>query len=62
MLDLLNICVQEDACSGMRALGFEHAKNVAGRAVAEKLAQSLLVIWDVVLFDEGDEILWGVTR
>src|SRR5271155_2533994 len=37
-LDLLNICVQENAYSGVLALGFEHAENVAGGAVAEKLA------------------------
>ena len=55
-LDFLNVRVQENAYSGVLAFGFEHAENVAGGAVAEKLAQSFLVIRDVVLFDQGNEI------
>ena len=31
-----------------------------GGPVAKELAESLLVIRDAVLFDQGDEVLWGV--
>jgi hypothetical protein len=48
--------LQKDSDVGIAAFGFEHGENVGGRAVAEKLAESFLVIWDAMLFDERDEI------
>jgi len=54
--DLTNFRIQKDGHVGVVAFGLEHAENVAGGAVAEKLAESFLVVGDAVLFDEGDEI------
>ncbi len=44
------------------AFGLEHRQDVARRPVAEQLTQSFFVIGDAVLFDQRDEIGWGVAR
>ena len=58
-----------DACCAMAdahldaaclALGQQHGHDLPRRAVAEQLAQRLLVPGDAVLFDQGDEVVLGV--
>ena len=39
-----------------RTFGEEHGDDLIGGAIAEKLAQSFLVVRDAVPFDEGDEV------
>ncbi len=46
---------------GFGALAEEHVEDVVGRAVAEELSEGLLVIRDAVFFDQGDEVMRGVT-
>ena len=41
-------------------LAFEHGDDVVGGAVAEELAEGLLVVGNAVLVDEGDEVGGGV--
>ncbi len=55
-LDLVDVSIQKDGNAGVAAFGFEHVENVAGRAVAEKLAQSFFMIGDAMLFYESDEV------
>ena len=45
---------------GFGALAEEEVEDVVGRAVAEELAEGLLVVEDAVLFDQRDEVLRGV--
>src|ERR1700674_3823027 len=54
--DLLNVAVQNDLYSCSTALGFEQVHNILGGAVAEKLAERLLVIRNVVPFNQRDEV------
>ena len=42
------------------ALALEHGDDVVGGAVAEELAEGFFVVGDAVLFDEGDDVGWGV--
>lgn len=58
--DFLNMRVEEDfyACSG--AFFFEQCDDLLRGAIAEELAKRLLVIGDLVFFNERDEILRGV--
>jgi hypothetical protein len=44
------------------AFGFEHANDLSGGMVAEKLAERFFVVGDAMFFDEGNEIGWGITR
>ncbi len=44
------------------AFGFEKVGYVGSRIVAEELAESFLVVGDVVAFDESDEIFWSEAR
>jgi hypothetical protein len=54
--------VQEDVDMGGLAFGFQHVGDIAGGAVAEKLAESFFVVRNGMAFDEGDEIRGGVAR
>ena len=47
---------EEDGDVGFGALALEHGDDVVGGAVAEELAEGLLVVGDAVLFDEGDDV------
>ena len=51
-----------DARSGFGALPLEHGYDVHGRAVAEELTQSLLVIADAVLLHQSDDVGWSEAR
>src|ERR1700754_3730153 len=42
--------------TGGRAFGQEHGDDLAGRAVAEKSAEGLLVELDAVFLDQSDEV------
>ena len=44
------------------AFGQQHGHDLPRRAVAEELAQRLLVPGDAVLLDQGDEVVLGVAR
>ena len=48
-----------DARVGLGALGQQHVEDVVGGAVAEELAEGLLVPGDAVLFDQREEVLRG---
>jgi len=54
--DFVNFAVQNDLYSRVLALGFEHLHDILRGAVAEKLAERLLVIRDAVLFNQRDEV------
>src|SRR5579862_424563 len=56
VLDLLDLRPEKYLYAGRRALGFEHLHNVVCRPVAEKLSRRLLVIGDVMLFDQSNEV------
>ena len=56
MLNFLDLCVQEDLDTGVAAFGFEQIGNVLCGTVAEKLAESFLVVGNAMLFHEGDEV------
>jgi hypothetical protein len=58
--DLCDGLLEEDADAGGAALRFEHGDDVACGAVAEELAERLLVEGNAMPFDEGDEISWRV--
>ena len=51
--NFLDSRVQENLNTGGAALGFEHVENRARRAVAEELAERLLVIRDAMLLDQA---------
>ncbi len=46
----------EDADACVFALAFEHGDDVLRGAVAEELAEGLLVVRDAVLLDQGDDV------
>jgi hypothetical protein len=52
----MNVAVQKNLYSHSPALGFEQFHNIVGGAVAEKLAKRLLVIGNVVSFNQRDEV------
>src|ERR1700693_5603546 len=54
--DFLNVAVQNNLYSCGPALGFEQLHNILGGAVAEKLAKRLLVIRNVVSFNQRNEV------
>src|SRR5579863_2406996 len=54
--NVADLGLEEDLNSRRATFGFEHVQDVLRRAVAEKLAKSFFVIWDAVLFHQGDEI------
>jgi hypothetical protein len=54
--NLLNCAVQNNLRSSSLALGFEHIHDILGGAVAEKLAKRLLVIRDMVFFNQRGEV------
>jgi len=54
--NLLNVAVQNNLYSCSPALGFEQFHNILGGTVAEKLAERLLVIRNVVSFNQRDEV------
>jgi hypothetical protein len=56
----MDSAVKKDLYTGGSAFRFEHIGNVLCGAIAEKLAQRLLVVRDVMFFNEGDEIRGGV--
>ncbi len=45
---------------GSPALCQQHGDDLARRAVAEQLPEGFFVIGDVMLFDQGDEVVLGV--
>ena len=45
---------------GFGALALEHGDDGLGGVVAEELAEGFFVVGDAVLFDEGDDVGWGV--
>ena len=51
-----------DMRGGSAALGGQHLRDVACRAVAEQLAQRLLVIGNAVLLHQADEVRRGIAR
>ena len=54
--NLLNVAVQNNLHSCGTAFGFEHFHDILRGAVAEKLAERLLVIRNVVFFNQRDEV------
>ena len=54
--NFLNCGVEKKVDLGGTAFRFEHIGDVAGCAVAEKLAQSFFVVGNGMAFDQGDEI------
>ena len=54
--DLRDGLLENDADAGGAALSFEHGDDVACGAVAEELAEGLLVEGNAMLFDQCDEI------
>ena len=54
--NLVNLAARNDLYSRSPAFGFEHFHDVAGRAVAEELAECFLVIGDAMLLDQGDKV------
>src|SRR5579875_2594160 len=54
--NLANPGIGDDPDTGGLALLKQHGNDLLRGAVAEKLAQSLLVIADTVLFDQRDEV------
>src|SRR5258708_2324628 len=53
---LVDLRVEKNAHACALALDFQHVKNVASRVIAEKLAQSFLVIRNVVAFYHRDKV------
>ena len=51
-----DVLVEDDADAGGAALRFEHGDDVARGAIAEELAEGLLVIGDAVFLDQRDEV------
>ncbi len=60
VLNFLDFGVEKDLDFGIAALGFEHVGDVLRGAVAEKLAESFLVVRNAMLFDQRDEVGWRV--
>jgi hypothetical protein len=56
MANPLNCGVEEKVNFGGAAFGFEHVGDIAGGAVAEKLAQSFFVVRNSMAFNQGDEV------
>ncbi len=56
VLNFLYLCVQKDLDAGIAALRLQHFRDVLRGAVAEKLAESFLVVGNVMLFHEGDKV------
>ncbi len=56
MTNFLNCGVEKKVDLGGAAFRFEHIGDVAGCAVAEKLAQSFFVVRNRMAFDQRDEI------
>ena len=54
--NLVNFGAQNDLYSRSPAFIFEHFHDVAGRVVAEELAECFLVIGDAMLLDQGDKV------
>ena len=54
-------CGEQEANAGGGALALEHGYNLLRGAVAEELAEGLLVVADAVLFDERDHVRGGET-
>src|SRR5258708_15619089 len=54
---LMDLRVEKNAHVCLLALGFQHVKNVASRVIAEKLAQSFLVIRNVVFLYHRDKVV-----
>ena len=52
----VNLGVEKKIDLGSTAFRFKHIRDVAGCAVAEKLAQSFFVVGDGMAFDYGNEI------
>ena len=57
MTDLADVLIENDANAGRTALRFEHRNDIACGAIAEELAQGLLVIGDVMPLDQCDEVV-----
>lgn len=60
--DFPNCGVEKYFDAGFAALRFEHIGDVLCTAIAEKLAERLLVIGNTMFFDERDEVRWRVSR
>ena len=56
-----DVLIEDNANAGVSALRFQHVHDVASGAVAEELAQCLLVIGDAVLLDQCDEVMRRVS-
>jgi len=56
MANRCDLLIEEDANAGGAAFCFEHGDDVASGAVAEELAEGLLVIGNAMPLDECDEI------
>src|ERR1700721_1105272 len=56
MANFLDCGVEENVDVGGAAIGFEHVGDIAGRAVAEKLAQSFFVVRNRMALNQGDEV------
>ena len=54
--NFLNLAIQENLHSGGPAFDFQHIQNSLRGTVAEKLAEGLLVIRNVVFFHQCHEI------
>lgn len=54
--NVANAAIEKRRHASVPAFEFEHVRDVARRAIAEKLAASLLVVGDAMLFYQGDEV------
>src|SRR5271169_5266601 len=54
--NLLNLAVQNNLYSRGTALGFEQFHNILGGTIAEKLAERLLVIRNLVFFNQCNKV------
>src|ERR1039458_1431050 len=61
VLNLKDSAAKNNLYSRTAALGFEQVRNVPGGAIAEELSESFLVVGDAMPFDQGDEVLRGIT-
>ena len=59
-LNFLDFGIQKNLNISVAALGFQHVGDVLSGTVAKKLSEGFLVVRDAMLFDQRDEVCWGV--